>query len=187
MYILLQALIIPDLRFLLMFPATNNSEALFQLPHVPVGDRILVKHHRRYYSVLQGGMDVAPSFPKACDVSLGTAGVSLDLCSPKRKTEFSNSNISRSTLTPTTSYVSRRCMERTSIFRLFRCWLRNFFSFFGTFTPDNEHAGGSAFCLHRDLLPEEALVTHSITCHGRDHLVNIRTERHSLIIVNVHF
>ena len=45
---------------------------------------------------------------------------------------------------------------------------------------------GSAICIHRDLLPEEAIVTHLITCHGRDHLVNIRSERRSLIIVNVH-
>ena len=87
MYILFQALIIPDLRFLLMFPATNNSEALFQLPHVPVGDRILVKHHRRYYSVLQGGMDVAPSFPKACDVLLGTPGVSLDVLQTEQRVQ----------------------------------------------------------------------------------------------------
>ena len=50
----------------------------------------------------------------------------LDGCSPNRTTESSNSNISRSTLTPTTSYVSRRCMARTSSFRLFRCWLLNF-------------------------------------------------------------
>ena len=49
------------------------------------------------------------------------------------------------------------------------------------------NAGGSAFCIHRDLLPEEALVTHSITCHGCDHLVNIQSERHSFVIVNVHF
>ena len=54
------------------------------------------------------------------------------------------------------------------------------------FLPDNENAGGSAICIHGDLLPEEAIVTHLITCHGRDHLVNIRSERHSLVIVNVH-
>ena len=30
-------------------------------------------------------------------------------------------------------------------------------------------------------------MTHLITCHGRDHLVNIRSERHSLVIVSVHF
>ena len=52
----------PDLRCLLKFPATNNNEVLFQLPHVPVGDRMLFKHHRRYYSVLKVGMDVALSF-----------------------------------------------------------------------------------------------------------------------------
>ena len=61
------------------------------------------------------------------------------------------------------------------------------FRFFGTFIFDNENAGGSALCIHRDLLPEEALVTQLITCHGRDHLVNIQSERHSLVIVNVHF
>ena len=44
---------------------------------------------------------------------------------PNKRTECSNSNISRSSLTTTTSYVSRRCMERTSISRLFRCWLRD--------------------------------------------------------------
>ena len=35
--------------------------------------------------------------------------------------------------------------------------------------------------------PDEAIVTHLITCHGRDHLVSSRTQRHNLIIVNVHF
>ena len=61
------------------------------------------------------------------------------------------------------------------------------FRLFGTLLPDIKNAGGSAICIHRDLPPEEALVTHSITCHGRDHLVNIRSEGHSLVIFNVHF
>ena len=61
------------------------------------------------------------------------------------------------------------------------------FRLFGTFLPNNENAGGSAICIHRDLLPEEAIVTHVVTCQGRDHLVNIRSGRHSLVIVNVHF
>ena len=30
-------------------------------------------------------------------------------------------------------------------------------------------------------------MTHLITCRGRDHFVNIRSERHSLVIVNVLF
>ena len=100
--------------------------------------------------------------------------------------ESSNSNLSRDPLTPTTFYVFRKCMERTNIFRLFRCCLRDFV-FFGPFIPGNENAGGSAICIHRDLLPEEAIVTHLITCQGRDHLVNIQSGRHNLVIVNVHF
>ena len=60
------------------------------------------------------------------------------------------------------------------------------FTFFGTFTPENENAGGSAICIHKAFLPEEAIVTHLVTCHGRDHLVNIQSTRHNLVIVNVH-
>ena len=61
------------------------------------------------------------------------------------------------------------------------------FCLFDTFLLDNENAGGSAICIHGDLLLEEVLVTHSITCHGRDYIVNIQFERHSLVVVNVHF
>ena len=61
------------------------------------------------------------------------------------------------------------------------------FRLFGTFLPDNEKAGGSAICIRKELLPEEAIVTHLVTCHGRDHLVNIQSDRHSLVNVNVHF
>ena len=85
-------------------------------------------------------------------------------------------------MTPTTLFVSRKCMERTSFFRLFRCWLRDF-----DFIPDNANAGRSAIWIHRDLLPAEAIVTHLITCQGRDHIVNIQSGRQSLVIINVHF
>ena len=59
--------------------------------------------------------------------------------------------------------------------------------FFGTFIPGNEIAGGSAICIHKDLLPDEVTVTHTATCQGRDHIVSIRSERTNLVIVNVHF
>ena len=36
-------------------------------------------------------------------------------------------------------------------------------------------------------VPEEAIVTHMITCQGRDHIVSIQSGRQSLAIVNVHF
>ena len=61
------------------------------------------------------------------------------------------------------------------------------FRFFGTFIPVNESAGGSAICIHRDLQPDEAIVTHLVTCHGRDHLASIQSGRHNLVIVNVRF
>ena len=60
------------------------------------------------------------------------------------------------------------------------------FRFFRTFFPKIENAGGWAICMHKDILPEEAIVTHLITCRGRDHIVNIQSGRHSLVIVNVH-
>ena len=56
----------------------------------------------------------------------------------------------------------------------------SFFWYF--YAPDNENAGRSAICIHGVLLPEEAIVTHLVTCHGRDHLVNIQSVRH-----NFHF
>ena len=34
---------------------------------------------------------------------------------------------------------------------------------------------------------KEAIVTHLITCQGRDHLVNIQSGRHNLEIINVQF
>ena len=61
------------------------------------------------------------------------------------------------------------------------------FRLFGTFLPDNENAGGSAICIHRNLRSEGAIVTHVVTCQGRDHLMKIRSGQHSLVIVNVHF
>ena len=94
--------ILQDPRFLLRFPAANNNSMLFQLLYVPAGDRMLSEHNRRLYNVLQGGMDVAPSFPKACDVLLGTPGALLDLFSPVKGTENSNLNISKDSLTQTT-------------------------------------------------------------------------------------
>ena len=112
---------------------------------------------RSYNNVLKGGMDVALSFPKACDdVLLGTPGVSLDLFSSNRRTESSNSDISRDSLTPTTFYVSKRCMERTSIFRLFRCWLRDFGSLVPLFLvtrmqEDRPYASTRTFFLKRRL------------------------------------
>ena len=44
------------------------------------------------------------------------------------------------------------------------------FRLYGTLIPGNENVRGSAMCIHRDVLPDDAVVTHVITCQGRDHI-----------------
>ena len=83
-------------------------------------------HAQPSYNVLQGGMDVAPSSPKACDVLLGTPGSSLDLFSKDKRNRESKLNYLKNLWTTTTSFVSRKCMERTSFFKLSRYWLLDF-------------------------------------------------------------
>ena len=127
-----------------------------------------------------------PFLPEVCGVLLGTPGVSLDQFFLSRRTENSNSNISRSYLTTTTCLCLQEVHGRDEYLQAIQV-LAPRFRFFGTFFPGNENAGGSAICTHRDLLLEEAVVTHLITCQGRDHMVNMQSGRQSLVIVNVHF
>ena len=170
-----------------MFLAAYNNGVRFQLLYALSGDKVLFKHNRRYYNVLQGGMDVAPSFPKACDDYLEHPGPLLDLFSPgKGIGEFKLKISQKNSWITTTSFVSRKYMERTSFFKLSRCLLRDFDSLVHFFLiMKMREDRQSAFTA--DLLLEEAIVTHVVTCQGRDHLVNIRSRRHSLVIVNVHF
>ena len=108
MLILLADPILPDPRFLLMFPAANNNEVLFQLLYALSGDKVLFKHNRKYYNV--------------CNVLLGTPGASLDLFLQDKRTESPNSNTSKkNSWTTTTSFISIKYMVRTSFFRLSRC------------------------------------------------------------------
>ena len=44
------------------------------------------------------------------------------------------------------------------------------FRLFGTFIPNNVIAGGSAISIHKNLLPEGAIVTRVVTWQGRDHI-----------------
>ena len=64
--ILLADPILPDHCILLMFPAANNKEVPFQLPYALAGDKVLFKHNRRYYNVLQGVMVLVASCPNVC-------------------------------------------------------------------------------------------------------------------------
>ena len=148
---------------------------------------MLFKHHRRYYSVPQFGMDVALSFPKACDVLLGTPGVSLDLFFPNRRTESSNSNISRDSLAPTIFYVFQEVHGKDEYLQAIQVLAPRFRFFFVPLflitktREDRLSAFIGTFYLKR------LLMTHLVTCRGRDHLVSIQSGRHNLVIVNVHF
>ena len=155
-----------------MLPATDYDVWFSLHMNVLDGDRALFRHIHRFYNALQGGMVVAPFFLKACAVLLGLLGALSDLSSPL----FDRNNI-----------ICLQEVHGKDEFLQTIQVLAPQFRLFGTFLLNNENAGGSAICIHRDLLPKEALVTHVITCHGRDHLVNSQSERHSLVIVNVHF
>ena len=48
------------------------------------------------------------------------------------------------------------------------------FRLYGTVIRNNANAGGSVRCIHKDFLPDYAVVTHVVTCQGRDHIVNVR-------------
>ena len=60
------------------------------------------------------------------------------------------------------------------------------FWLFGTFTLNSVHAGGSAIFIHKNLLPDGAIVNHVTTCQGRDHVVTTRSGEGVLVAVNVH-
>ena len=58
---------------------------------------------------------------------------------------------------------------------------------FGTLTPNDVNAGGSAVLDRKGLLPDGAIIIHVATCQGRDLIVTIRSGENVVVIVNVHF
>ena len=125
---------------------------------------MLYTHNRRYYNVLQGGMDVAPSIPKACDENWNTRGLVGSVFSRQRNREFKLKYLKR--LFDQEVHGKDEYLQAIQV-------LATQFQFFGTFIVDNENAGGSAICIHRNLPPEGAIVSHVISCQGRDHLESI--------------
>ena len=140
-----------------------------------VGGRMLFIHFR--YSMVQQVMKcVVASLSAACVVLPGTREDQSDRFFHRRETENVNTIISRSTWTPTISCVSRKFMEKTNSSRPFR-FLRPGFSSLELSFKINQNTGGSASCIHKDVLPDETTVTHIVTCPGRDHIVSIQSER----------
>ena len=164
--ILLADPILPDPRFLLMFPAANNNSRAF-----PACFRSRWRQDalQTQPQMLQRttGCDGCGSFLSEglrC-ITWNTRGLVGSVFSRQRNREF-KLQYPQMTLGQQQHYLS---------------------PLFSTFLPDNVNAGGSAICIHRDLLREEATVSLVITFQGRDHFVNIQSGRHNLVIVNVHF
>ena len=130
-------------------------------------------------------MHVAISLMDVCDVLLGTFGVSLDRFLPRRKTEFKLKYLTK--LFDNNNILCLQEVHGKDEYLQAIQVLAPQFWFFDTFIHGNENAGGSAICIHKDHLPEEAIVTHMITCQGRDHIVNVQSGRQSLVILNVDF
>ena len=176
---------LPDPRFILTFHAIDYVVWPFLLLNVLAGDRVLFKHNRRYLQRSTGWDGRGPFLSEGprC-ITWNTRGLVGSVFSRQRRSE---SKLAYLKLLDHNKIVCLREVHGKDEFLQAIQVLAPQCRSFGAFLPDNENAGGSAICIHRDLPPEEALVTHLITCHGRDHLVNIRSERHSLVIVNVHF
>ena len=107
------------------------------------------------------------------------------ICFPNKRTESPNSIISKNSLDH--NIICLQEVHGKNEFLPAIQVLAPRFRLFGTIHLDSEYAGGSAICIHRDLLLEDAVVTHVVTCQGRDHLVNSQSGRHNLVIVNVPF
>ena len=58
---------------------------------------------------------------------------------------------------------------------------------FGTFINDNVNAGGSATFIRKHILPDHAIVTHEVSCQGRDHIVRIQSGDSVLVVINAHY
>ena len=122
------------------FPASKQS----------AGDRMLFKHNHRYYSVLQGGMNVA-SF-----VSEGEHQGPCWICfSWQRNREFKLKYLKR--LVDNNNIVCLQEVHGKDEFLQAIQVLSPRFRLFCTFLPDNENAGESAICIQRTFCPKRLL------------------------------
>ena len=128
----------------------------------------------KYNEVVWIGTRV-PIFLKAVfDLSFGIREGLLGLRSLHNFAGKGNITISFDLPRTTTSSVFKKFMGKDEFLQATQV-LAPRFRLFGTFIPNNANAGGSAMCIHKDLLLDEAMVTHVVTCQGRDHIVSVRS------------
>ena len=120
------------------------------------------------------------------DVLLGTPRVSLGRFFLHKRKQGAKTQLFRVVIENNTVICLQEVHGKNEFLQAIQVWAPRF-RLFGTFMPGNENAEGSATCIHEDPLPEDAVVTHVITCQGRDHIVSIQSGRQSSVVVNVHF
>ena len=89
--------------------------------------------------------------------------------------ENRNTSLLRGLLRIMMSFAFKKFTGRMNSSRIFRFLLVPQFRLFGTLKPNNLNAGGSAICIHKKLFLGGAVISHVITCQGRDHIVSIHS------------
>ena len=180
----LQDSINPDLPSHLKILVTNNNEALFQLRHAPVGGRMLLNHLKYYQGI--AGRDTCGHFPGGglrC-ITWNSRGLVGSVFSSQKNREFKLKYFRK--LVNNNILCLHEVHGRVEYLQAIQV-LAPRFRFFVTFITGNEYAGRSAICIHKELLPEDAIEAHMITCQDRDHVVSIQSGRQSPVLVKVHF
>ena len=162
----------------------DNDNPYGALPDTRVGGGMLC-NHLRYSMILQVGILVVTSPMEVYDVLLGTlTGLIGSVLSSQKNRELKLKYFGK--LIENSNVICLQEVHGKDEFLQAVQVLAPRFKIFGTFFPGVENAGGTAICIHKDLLPEDAIVTHTITCQGRDRVVSIQSGQKNLVIVDVH-
>ena len=141
-------------------------------------------NHLKYHKLVWFGTRVSIFLMAVSDVLLGILEVLLGRFLPQISRELKLDFFRR--LVENNNVI---CLQEVhgkgELLQAVQVWAHRFW-LCGTFIPGNANAGGSATCIHEDLLPDDAVVTHVTTCQGRDHIVNVRSGCRNLAVVNVH-
>ena len=175
----------PAFHRLRRIPITDTWKTIFLHLDVNVGDA-MPSNHLKYSEVVWIGTHVSIFLKAVFDVARVTQEGLLDL-------RFLHKLPGKGTITTsvdlpeaTTSSAFMKFMERTSFFTLFKCSHRVSSSLVRLY-PTMQTQVVQAICIHEVLLPDDAVVTHLVTCQGRDHIVNVRSGCQSLVVANVQF
>ena len=154
-WIRLQDLIFPDLRSFLKFPTTTNNEASTRSRWRQNALQAPPKVLQRITGWDGHGPFLAEGLRCITWITRGLIG---SVFSKQKNREFKLKYLKKSFIN-NNSVCLQEVHGKDENLQAIQV-LAPRFRIFGTFFPENENAGGSAVCIHRDLQPEEAIVTH---------------------------